>query len=268
MAIQQQDVESTDTRSLDAIQRDITGLERSSLDQVTAELDDVRRRVHGHLSGFTEGGDAWRSIVDESEQDLDQHERAAIQNLEATRDDILRDRDQLKGLPYRPALPADQVRDAEAKASAWSVRLANMTAAQVAREVKGAVMFNDVPAMAAWALLAPDLESRFPPTEQVRDEAGKSVSAQSLFGSLLNQCEAKTSDRKVTHTRDKLEEQLVRINQRISEITTARAGHNPTGGVGSVLLNYQFGKQGGPEEARLQRRYDPEAVRTRLGRAK
>lgn len=271
MAIEQHDIDQTETtdapavRSLDTIRRDLADIEGRDLTQLTADLETVRRRTRSVLSGYEPGSQAWRAIVDEADADLDREERAAISRLEGMRRNVQNDRQQLASVPYRPNLPADQVTAAETKAASLAARLPTMPPAQVAREIKGAVLFNDAPAMAAWALLSDTLATRFPNTTKVKDEQGRDVYPAQLFGELLRQCEAQTGDRQVIETRAKLEEQLTRLNARIGAIAEARNAHNPTGGVGGVLASYQFGRRGGAEQVRTERRYDPQAVKTRLG---
>lgn len=253
-----------ESRSLDAIQRDLKALEDDGLP--TPDLDTVRRSARMHLSGVAEGGDAWQSIVDEFEPELDRHERGAISKLEGLRTSILRDRQTLSDVPYRCGLPADQASAAEAKAARLASRLSSMSAVDVQRAIRGAVLFGDKTELAAWAMLGPDLETRFPKSERVRDDRGQMVLPQTLLGDLMRQCEAKTGDRAVAEARERIETQLQRVNEKISDIARARNQHNPTGGVGGVLASYQFGRNGDAEQVRAQRRHDPAAVRARLGR--
>lgn len=255
--------ETTETRSLTAIRRDLDSLEDGSIDRLTADLAKVRSQAQTKLSGVQPGGEAWKAIVDESEAELDRAERDAVQRLGGIRTRLLADRQQLQDIPYRPSLPADQIVAAEAKATALATRLPGMSAMQVAREVKGAILFNDRPAMAAWAMVAPDIATRFPSTQRVKDADGRDVTPSTLFGSLLRQCEDATADRQVVETRNALETQLTEVSQRISAIATARAAHNPTGGLGGPLLSLSFGLS--PEQAWQERRYNPAAVATRIG---
>jgi hypothetical protein len=260
------DAELQEVRSLDAIRRDLADLEDRDLTGVTADLDTIRRRTASHLGGYDPNSDAWRAIIDAAEEDLDREERAAIQQLDAMRRRVQADREQLRGVPFRPALPAADVTAAEARAASLAARLPTMTAAQVAREVKGATLFDDRVAMAAWALLGDAIGERFPNTTKVTGEDGKPVSPAHLFGETLRACEAKTGDRQVIETRDQVEGQLQRINQRISAIAAARNAHNPQGGIGGVLASYQFGQRDrGPEQIHQERRYDQAAVTRRLG---
>jgi hypothetical protein len=274
MAIERTELEHIDdpdaglqeARTLDTIRRDLADLEGRDLVQVTAGLETVRRRTRSHLSGYDPESPAWRAIVDEAEADLDREERAAIQQLEAMRRRVQLDREQLRGVPYRPALPAPDVAAAEAKAASLAVRLATMPAAQVARELKGATLFDDRGAMAAWALLGDTIGARFPTATKVAGEDGKPVSPAQLFGPLLRTCAAKTGNRQVIEARDAIEGQLQRLNERISAIAASRAAHNPAGAPGSLLVSYQFGQRDrGPEQLHHERRYDPAAVRARLG---
>lgn len=263
--IEDADADVGEPRTLASIRRDLDDLADDPL--TTPELYKVRRSLSLNLSGVTEGGDAWRGVVDEFEPELDRCERDAITRLERARAKVLSDRQHLTNAPYRCGLPASQAEAAEVKAAMLSSRLPTMTAVDVQRAIKSAVLFGDQAEQAAWASLGPDLEARFPSTQRVRDEAGKDVYPAQLFRDPMRQAEARTGDRQVLETRDRIEGQLRRVNEEISAISSARNAHNPTGGVGGVLASYQFGRgPGGAEQVRKARRYDPAAVRARIGR--
>lgn len=264
MAVEHAD-DATDVRDFATIRTAVNAIDAEITSAVTP-LKDARHRLQSQLSGYEPDGQAWRAIVDETTPQLGELEAQTVSHLERNKAQLQQDREAVRSLGYQPGLPAAERQAAEAKAAHLHPQIETMSAAAVARAIKGAVAFNDPVSMAAWAALSDTVKRQFPNTGKVGDGDGNQVYPSTLFGEGLDVCERKTADTRLLRLRDELDEKLAELNGAIADITLRRAAHEPGGNLGSPLLTYQFGMRDGGDQRRTAKRYDPDAVKTRLGR--